>query len=76
MNQIMAHRHVGFLETRKIVEKWSQPGLPNPAFSLGVDSTRGYAKPDEESGIILRQVKAVKPQANRLDGTRGEGKGR
>jgi hypothetical protein len=25
MNQIMAHRNVGCLEARKIVEKWSQP---------------------------------------------------
>jgi hypothetical protein len=25
VNQIMAHRNVGFLEARKIVEKWSQP---------------------------------------------------
>jgi hypothetical protein len=25
INRIMAHRNVGFLEARKIVEKWSQP---------------------------------------------------
>jgi hypothetical protein len=40
----MAHRNVGFLETWKIVEKWSQPWRLNPAFSSGAESLRWYIK--------------------------------
>jgi hypothetical protein len=54
INQIMAHRNVGFLEARKIVEKWSQPWQTNPAFSLGADSPRGYAEPNMRNFPPLR----------------------
>jgi hypothetical protein len=84
----MAHRNVGFLEARKIVEKWSQPWRSNPVFSLGAESPRGCAEPsrrncpfskrqeDETSGIILRKAKTTKSRANQLDGTPAEGNGR
>jgi hypothetical protein len=32
IDKIMAHRNVGILEARKVVEKWSQPWMSNPAF--------------------------------------------
>jgi hypothetical protein len=38
INQIMNHRKVGFLEARKIAEKWSPPWQSNPVYSSGVKS--------------------------------------
>jgi hypothetical protein len=53
----MAHRNVGFLEARKIVEKWSQPWWANPAFSSGAESLRGYAEPNMKNFPILKMAR-------------------
>jgi hypothetical protein len=50
----MAHRNVGFLEARKIVEKWSQLWQSNPAFCLGAECPRGYAEPNMRNFPLLK----------------------
>jgi hypothetical protein len=42
----MAYRNVGFLEARKIVEKWAQSRQSNPGFSSSVESRQGYDEPN------------------------------
>jgi hypothetical protein len=46
IDKIMTHRNNGFLETRKIVEKWPQPWLSNAAFSSGSESLQEYVEPN------------------------------
>jgi hypothetical protein len=53
-NQIMAHRNVGFLEERKILEKFSQPRGSNPAFPSAAESHRGYVEPNMRNFPILK----------------------
>jgi hypothetical protein len=84
----MAHINVGFLEARKIVEKWSQPWRSNPAFSSGVESFREYVEPNLRNFPLLTMPRtrkrwdnigtseSNKALASRLAGTLGEGKGR
>ena len=56
INQIMAHRNVGFFEARKIVEKWS-----SPAFPVGAGSHRGYAE------LNLRNFPVLKTPSRRKE---------
>jgi hypothetical protein len=50
----MAHRNVGFLEARKIIENGSQPWWSNLAFSLGADNIRAYAEPNTRNVTLLK----------------------
>jgi hypothetical protein len=50
----MAHRNVGFLEARKLAEKWSQPWQWNPALSSGAESLRGFVEPNMKNFPLLK----------------------
>jgi hypothetical protein len=57
----MAHRNVGFLEARKIFEKWPQPWRSNPAFSSDAGSLRGYVEAN------MRNFPSFKTPRNRRE---------
>jgi hypothetical protein len=60
----MAHRNVGFLEARKIVEKWSQPWRSSPAYSLGAESPRGNREPNLRNFPFLKTQRRRKEWVN------------
>jgi hypothetical protein len=60
----MAHRNVGFLETRKIVEKWSQPWRSNPVFSSGAESLRRDVECNMRNLLLLKMPRRQRESDN------------
>jgi hypothetical protein len=54
IDQIMIHINVGFLEARKMIEKWPQSWRSNRAFSSDPESLRKYVEPNMRNFPILK----------------------